>query len=70
MDLHSALFEAKKPIINKKMICYQILKALKYIHNAGLVHLDLKPSNFMFCDESLTEIVILDFGISDLYREN
>ena len=34
------------------------------------MHLDLKLKNIMFKSQSLNTIVLLDFGISKLYREN
>ena len=55
---------------NKLFICYELLNALKYIHEVELLHLDLKPPNIMFKNQSLTDIVLIDFGISDIYREN
>ena len=32
--------------------------------------MDLKPDNIMFATKELKEIVLLDFGISNVYKEN
>ena len=32
--------------------------------------MDLKPDNIMFTTQELKEIVLLDFGISNIYKEN
>ena len=40
------------------------------MHNAGLIHMDLKPLNIMFKTKELKEVVLLDFGISNVYKEN
>ena len=32
--------------------------------------MDLKPANIMFKTNELKEIVLLDFGISNIYKEN
>ena len=34
------------------------------------MHLDLKPKNIMFKNNSLIDIVLLDFGTSKIYKEN
>ena len=44
--------------------------ALQYLHGIGLIHMDLKPDNIMFKSQELKEIVLLDFGISNIYKEN
>ncbi|KAJ5911260.1 Mitogen-activated protein kinase HOG1 [Penicillium subrubescens] len=41
---------------------YQIMRALKYIHSAGVVHRDLKPSNILI-DENC-DLKICDFGLA------
>ncbi|KAJ5117475.1 Mitogen-activated protein kinase HOG1 [Penicillium atrosanguineum] len=41
---------------------YQILRALKYVHSAGVVHRDLKPSNILI-DENC-DLKICDFGLA------
>ena len=44
------------------MILPQILDALKYVHDAGMWHLDLKPANIML--ERGGNIKLIDFGAS------
>eukprot|EP00002_Diphylleia_rotans_P012765 TRINITY_DN2493_c0_g3_i2.p1 TRINITY_DN2493_c0_g3~~TRINITY_DN2493_c0_g3_i2.p1 ORF type:complete len:322 (-),score=68.47 TRINITY_DN2493_c0_g3_i2:878-1843(-) len=41
---------------------YQILRALKYIHSAGVIHRDLKPSNILVNENC--DIKICDFGLA------
>ena len=48
----------------------QLLSSLDYLHEAGLLHLDLKPSNIMFVTNALDQIVLLDFGISKSFIQN
>ena len=38
----------------------QIAEALNYVHNHGILHLDVKPSNVMF--RSIDQAVLIDFG--------
>lgn len=44
-------------------ICDSILKGIEFIHNAGIIHCDLKSSN-IFIDKQYNNYVIGDFGIS------
>lgn len=47
------------------IIVYQILHALKYLHNQGIVHRDLKLDNILLCSpEPCTRIILADFGIA------
>jgi serine/threonine-protein kinase len=43
-------------------IAIEILEALKYIHENGVVHRDLKPENIMVDDQD--KIKLIDFGIA------
>ena len=38
---------------------------LKVLHDSGIIHKDLKPSNIMLCDDRRT-VSIIDFGISSI----
>uniref|UniRef100_A0A6B2L6N3 Protein kinase domain-containing protein n=1 Tax=Arcella intermedia TaxID=1963864 RepID=A0A6B2L6N3_9EUKA len=43
--------------IHKVYILYQLLKALKYMHSAGIVHNNLKPSNVLVNSECIIKVV-------------
>ncbi|CAH8574170.1 unnamed protein product [Dicrocoelium dendriticum] len=45
-----------------RFLVYQILRALKYMHSAGLIHRDLKPVNIAVNEDC--ELKILDFGLA------
>ena len=47
------------------LIVYQILNALNYLHNHGVVHRDLKLDNILLMSpEPCTRVVLADFGIA------
>jgi len=43
----------------------QILERLKFIHNMGLIHRDIKPDNFLLGKDN--KIFIIDFGLCKKY---
>ncbi|MBO5272870.1 MAG: serine/threonine protein kinase, partial [Muribaculaceae bacterium] len=44
-----------------------ILDALEYIHNKGVLHLDIKPSNIMI--DKHGKVILIDFGTSKVYGD-
>lgn len=48
----------------KKRMIPEINEALAALHDAGIIHKDLKPSNIMLTDSG--DIAMIDFGISSL----
>eukprot|EP00941_MAST-03F_sp_MAST-3F-sp1_P005461 g5461.t1 len=62
-DLHRVVY-SKQQLSNDhiKYFVYQILRALKYMHSAGVIHRDIKPSNLLLnadCD-----LKLCDFGLA------
>lgn len=51
-----------------KYFLYQILRGLKFIHSAGILHRDLKPQNIL-CNASC-ELVVADFGLARFVPNN
>ena len=45
----------------------QIAEALNYVHNHGILHLDVKPSNVMF--RSIDQAVLIDFGNAKHFKK-
>ena len=50
----------------KTSILKQITKAVIFLNRAKIIHLDIKPSNFLLkiLDENELKVVLTDFGIS------
>jgi serine/threonine protein kinase len=46
----------------------QLLDALNYAHQNGVIHRDINPGNLMFGDEG--QLLIMDFGIAKLQASN
>lgn len=52
----------------KKNIIPCINEGLRVLHEKGIIHKDLKPSNIMLCDNG-KDVAIIDFGISSVREE-
>ena len=61
-DLHHVIRAKILEEIHKQYIVYQLLKALKYIHSAELIHRDLRPSNLLI--DSECHVKVGDFGLA------
>jgi mitogen-activated protein kinase 15 len=60
-DLHVVIRANILQEIHQKFIVYQTLRALKYVHSAGLIHRDIKPSNILL--NSKCDVKLCDFGL-------
>lgn len=61
-DLHHALQGNILLDTHKAYIAYQVLDALKYLHEMEIIHRDLKPSNILLDASCMTKIC--DFGLA------
>lgn len=61
IDLFTLIREGILEEKHKKWILYQIVKAMYYLHSAGLIHRDLKPSNILVNENC--DVKLCDFGL-------
>ena len=65
IDGQSLEDKGKLPEIIALKYIDQVARALKYIHDKGILHLDIKPANIMIDRDD--NAVLIDFGISKHY---
>lgn len=56
-----------KKIKNIKKVIYSVLQGLKYLNDQGIVHMDIKPNNILFVDNSQNSLKIIDLGLAHEY---
>ncbi|KAJ5924296.1 hypothetical protein N7466_008483 [Penicillium verhagenii] len=63
-DLHHLIQSRSKPLEDKfvQFFTYQLLRGLKYLHSASVIHRDLKPGNILINDNC--DLKICDFGLA------
>lgn len=52
-----------------RTIVTEVAKALQYLHNHKITHLDVKPDNIMV-DSAYRRVVLIDFGLSRQYNDD
>ena len=62
------LYEKKFTVKQVKNIIFQLVSALSYCHNRGILHRDIKPENIVLFKDGL--IKLIDFGWACFYDEN
>ncbi|KAL5282215.1 RPS6KA5 family protein [Megaselia abdita] len=50
-------------------IMKQTLAPLEYLHSKKIVHLDVKPENYVFTDDSKRKLKLIDFNLSEFCEE-
>jgi casein kinase 1 len=56
-------------LIDSLSLGQKIVGILKFIHEKGLIHRDIKPDNFVF-NQHGTDVYIIDFGLCRKYIDN
>ncbi|GAA0175857.1 non-receptor serine/threonine protein kinase [Lithospermum erythrorhizon] len=68
-DLHQ-IIKSPQPLSSDhcKYFLFQLLRGLKYLHSANILHRDLKPGNLLI--NANCELKICDFGLARTSRDN
>ncbi|TDH71307.1 hypothetical protein CCR75_005725 [Bremia lactucae] len=73
-DLHDIIIQSKqKPLgeYTRKSLMYQILKGVDYMHDAWVMHRDMKPQNILVVGHGRKrgQVKLADLGLARLYKE-
>lgn len=68
-DCYKLLLYKTLPISQRIMIIKKVANGLKFLHDNGVIHMDLKPSNIFICENDKSiEVVIGDFSVSNFFN--
>jgi len=68
-DLHKIQGSNDKlPLDTTKLCMYQLLRGIKYIHSANVIHRDIKPGNLFINTDDLT-LKIGDYGLARVFDD-
>lgn len=67
-DLHKIQASNKLPLETTKLFLYQLLRGVKYIHSANVIHRDIKPGNLFINIDDLT-LKIGDYGLARVFDD-
>jgi len=62
--------DAQKKMKDLCMVAVQIIDRIQYIHSKNILHLDIKPDNFLVGNPNDSLIYMVDFGLSIKYRSS
>ena len=66
-DLHKIIeSNGRLPLETTKLFLYQLLRGLKYIHSANVIHRDIKPGNLFVNVNDLT-LKVGDYGLARVF---
>ena len=68
-DLYQLVQQEQLTQEHVRLFTYQLLRGLKYIHSANVLHRDLKPMNLLINVEDLV-LKIADFGLARVLDED
>ncbi|KAG7381187.1 Cyclin-dependent kinase 8 [Phytophthora pseudosyringae] len=73
-DLHDIIVQSKqKPLgeYTRKSLMFQILKGVDYMHDAWVMHRDMKPQNILVVGHGRKrgQVKLADLGLARIYRE-
>ncbi|ORX99509.1 Pkinase-domain-containing protein [Basidiobolus meristosporus CBS 931.73] len=52
-----------------RLVFYQLFQAIKYLHDRGITHRDMKPENILLDSKSPLRVKVSDFGLAKIVGE-